>query len=48
MLHKLSEQARACHNYAADFKQMAEAAADPAMKASFLEMEKRWLTLAQG
>jgi hypothetical protein len=39
MLEKLSEQVRACHEYAADAKQMAEAAADPASKASFLDME---------
>jgi GAF domain len=46
MLEKLSDQVRACHEYAADAKQMAEAAADPASKASFLDMEKRWLALA--
>jgi diguanylate cyclase (GGDEF)-like protein/PAS domain S-box-containing protein len=46
MLQKLSEQLRACHEYAADAKQKAEAAADPASKAIFLDMEKRWLALA--
>jgi two-component system CheB/CheR fusion protein len=46
MLQKLSEQARACHEYAADARQKAEAAADSASKANFLEMEKHWLALA--
>jgi diguanylate cyclase (GGDEF)-like protein/PAS domain S-box-containing protein len=46
MLQKLSEQLRACHEYAADAKQKAEAAADSTSKASFLDMEKRWLALA--
>src|SRR5215471_12386560 len=47
MLQRLSEQVRACHENAADAKQKAEAAADPALKASFLDLEKRWLALAQ-
>jgi PAS domain S-box-containing protein len=51
MLQKVSEQVRACHEracheHAADAKQMAEAAADPVSKASFLDLEKRWLALA--
>src|SRR5262245_7958232 len=46
MLQKLSQQLRACHEYAADARQKAEAAADPAPEASFLDMEKGWLALA--
>jgi PAS domain S-box-containing protein len=46
MLQKLSEQIRNCHERAAEAKRKAEAAADPASKASFLDMEKEWLTLA--
>jgi hypothetical protein len=44
MLQKLSEQVRNCHERAAEAKRKAEAAADPASKASFLDMEKEWLT----
>jgi PAS domain S-box-containing protein len=47
MLEKLSDQIRTCHENAADAKQQAEAVADPALKASFLDLEKRWLALAQ-
>jgi PAS domain S-box-containing protein len=47
MHQKLSERVRACHEYAADAKQKAEAAADPASKATFLDMEKQWLALAR-
>ncbi len=46
MLQKLSEQIRNCRERAAEAKRKAEAAADPASKASFLDMEKEWLTLA--
>src|SRR5262245_32730157 len=47
MLQKLSEQVRACHERAAEAKSKAEATADPAVKADFLEMERRWLALAR-
>ena len=47
MLQRLGEQIRTCHENAADAKQKAEAVADPALKASFLDLEKRWLALAQ-
>src|SRR5215471_1810256 len=47
MLQRLREQIRTCHENAADAKQKAEAVADPALKASFLDLEKRWLALAQ-
>ena len=39
MLQKLSEQVRACHEYAADAKQNAEATADPTLKTGFLDLE---------
>jgi PAS domain S-box-containing protein len=47
MFERLIEQIRACHEYAADAKQKAEAAAGPESKASFLDMEQRWLALAR-
>jgi PAS domain S-box-containing protein len=47
MLQRLSEQVRACHENAADAKQKAETVADPSLKASFLDLEKRWLALAR-
>jgi PAS domain S-box-containing protein len=47
MLQKLSEQVRACHEYADDAKQKAKAATDPASKATYVDMEKRWLALAR-
>jgi PAS domain S-box-containing protein len=47
MLHKISEQVRACHKHALDAKRKAEGTVDPALKADLLEMEGRWLTLAR-
>ena len=47
VLQKLSEQVRDCHERAAEAEK-AEATADPALKAEFLEMEKRWLALGRG
>jgi len=47
MLQRLSAQVRACHERAAEAKSKAEATADPAVKADFLEMERRWLALAR-
>src|SRR5262245_1871130 len=47
MLEKLSEKVRACHEHAADAAQRAEAASDPALKASFHELKKSWLFLAR-
>ena len=46
MFERLIEQVRACYENAADAKQKAEAAADPAAKTSFLDMGERWLALA--
>lgn len=45
MLEKLSEEIRGCHERAAEARRKAEASGDPALKADFLDMEKRWLTL---
>src|SRR5262245_20419316 len=47
MLQRLSEQVRACHETAAEAKSEAEATADPALKAKFLDVERRWLALAR-
>jgi PAS domain S-box-containing protein len=47
MLQRLSEQLRACHEHAAEAKIKAEGAAEPSLKASFLEMEAHWLLLAR-
>jgi hypothetical protein len=46
MLQELSRQVKACHKRAAEAKQKAEAAKDPASKAILLEIEKQWLALA--
>jgi PAS domain S-box-containing protein len=42
-----TEQVRTCFNRAFDARRNAERTADPAQKADFIEMEKRWLALAQ-
>src|SRR6185437_13752766 len=47
MLQKLSEQGRWCHERAAEARQKAEATDNPAWKAGFLDMERRWLALAR-
>jgi PAS domain S-box-containing protein len=47
MLRKLGEQVQACFDHALNARRKADRTADPALKADFLEMEKRWLTLAQ-
>lgn len=47
MLQELSEQIRACHERAVEARRKAETALNPALKADFLEMEKRWLALAR-
>jgi diguanylate cyclase (GGDEF)-like protein/PAS domain S-box-containing protein len=47
MRQTLSEQIRACRECAADAKQKAEATADAALKTSLLDIEERWLALAQ-
>jgi len=47
MLEPLSEQVRECHERAAEAKGKAEATAAPALKAEFLDIERRWLALAR-
>jgi hypothetical protein len=47
MLQKLSEQIQSCFDRSLDANRKADETADPARKADFLEMEKRWLALAQ-
>lgn len=47
MLQKLSDQIRICHERAAEAKRQAEATADAALKADYLAMEERWLSIAR-
>jgi len=47
MLEGLSEPVRACHERALEAKRKADETSDPALKASYLDMEKRWLVLAR-
>jgi PAS domain S-box-containing protein len=47
MLQKPSEQVQACLERAFEAERKACGSADPALKADFLEMEKRWVALAR-
>jgi PAS domain S-box-containing protein len=47
MLEQLNDQIRECHERAAEAKARADATNDPALKAEFLNTERRWLTLAR-
>jgi hypothetical protein len=47
MLEQLSDQVRVCYQRAAEAKANADATNDPAVKAEFLDMESRWLTLTR-
>jgi PAS domain S-box-containing protein len=47
MLQQLSEQIRLCHAHAAEARRQAEEAADPALRASLLDVERHWLFLAR-
>jgi PAS domain S-box-containing protein len=47
MLKKPSEQVQACLERAFEAERKAWESADPALKADFLEMEKRWIALGQ-
>lgn len=47
MLQQLSEQIQACHERAVEARKKAEQTPEPALKAEFLSMEQRWLTLAR-
>jgi len=47
MLQVLAEHIGACRNRSTEARQRANEATDPSMKADFLQMEQRWLQLAQ-
>jgi hypothetical protein len=47
MLQGLSEPVRACHERALEAKRWADETSDPALKASYLDMERHWLVLAR-
>ena len=47
MLSNRSEQVRECLQHADDCGRQAAAQADPRMKADFLDLERRWLSLAR-
>ncbi|HEY2527166.1 MAG TPA: HWE histidine kinase domain-containing protein [Xanthobacteraceae bacterium] len=47
MLQGLSEPVRVCHERALEAKRKADATSDPALKASYLDMENGWLVLAR-
>jgi hypothetical protein len=46
MLNNVSEQIRECLRHAEDCARKAAAQTDPTLKADFLVMERRWLSLA--
>jgi hypothetical protein len=46
MLESLSEQIRECYEHAAECARKAATQSDPALKQDFLDMERRWLSLA--
>ncbi len=47
MLLKLSQQARQCYEHAERCRQRADAAADPEVRADYLDFEARWLFMAE-
>jgi hypothetical protein len=47
MLNNLSEQIRDCYAHAEECARKAAAQTDPGLKQDFLDMEKRWLSLAK-
>jgi hypothetical protein len=47
MLEKLSDQIRDCYAHATECARKAAAQTDPQLKQDFLDMERRWLTLAK-
>ncbi len=47
MLEGLSQPVRTCHERAVEAKRKADDTSDPALKASYLDMESRWLLLAR-
>jgi hypothetical protein len=47
MLKSLSEEIRECYRRAEDCARKAAAETDPKLKADFLDLERRWVLLAQ-
>jgi PAS domain S-box-containing protein len=47
MLEQFNDQIRICYDRAAEAKERADGTNDPALKAEFLNTERRWLTLAR-
>ena len=47
MLNNLSEHIRECLRHAEDCGRKAAAQTDPTLKEDFLDMERRWLSLAR-
>jgi hypothetical protein len=47
MLQDLSEAVRDCHLLATECRRIAEAASDPGTRCDFLDIERRWLRLAE-
>ena len=47
VLTETSEQIRGCYQHAQDWAQQAAAQTDRKLKEDFLDMERRWLTLAR-
>jgi hypothetical protein len=46
VLRKLTEEIAECYRPAAEAKARAEQAHDPGLKQDFLDMERRWISLA--
>jgi hypothetical protein len=47
MLQNVSERVRQCYRHAEEARRRAEACDSPAMRADYLDLERRWLHLAQ-
>jgi hypothetical protein len=47
MLKNLSEEIRECHRHAEDCARQAAGQSCPKLKQDFLDMERRWLSLAR-
>jgi hypothetical protein len=47
MLEKLSDQIRECYERATEARAKADETGHPAMKAEYLDAERRWLALAR-
>lgn len=47
MLENVSQQIRECYEHAEDCARKAAVQTDPGLRQDFLDMERRWLTLAR-